>query len=101
MIDPVGYFDMLALLENCSLVMTDSGGLQKEAYFFKKHCITLRDQTEWVELIEAGANSIVGADKSKILSAYHANKNSKLVESKPLYGNGNAAELIAKYFNNQ
>ena len=97
-IDPVGYFDMLALLENCSLVMTDSGGLQKEAYFFNKYCITLRDQTEWVELIKAGANSIVGANKSKILSAYHANKNSKLVEGKPLYGDGNAAELIAKYF---
>ena len=100
-IDPVGYFDMLALLENCSLVMTDSGGLQKEAYFFNKYCITLRDQTEWVELVQAGSNFIVGADKSKILSAYHANKNSKLVQSKPLYGNGNAAELIAKYFNNQ
>ena len=97
-IDPVGYFDMLALLENCSLVMTDSGGLQKEAYFFNKYCITLRDQTEWIELIKAGANSIVGANKSKILSAYHANKNSKLVEGKPLYGDGNAAELIAKYF---
>ena len=97
-IDPVGYFDMLALLENCSMVMTDSGGLQKEAYFFNKYCITLRDQTEWVELVQAGSNFIVGADKSKILSAYHAYKNSKLVESKPLYGNGNATELIAKYF---
>ncbi len=97
-IDPVGYSDMLALLENCSMVMTDSGGLQKEAYFFNKYCITLRDQTEWIELIKAGANSIVGANKSKILSAYHANKNSKLVEGKPLYGDGNAAELIAKYF---
>ncbi len=96
-IDPVGYFDMLALLDHCSLVMTDSGGLQKEAYFFNKYCITLRDQTEWVELVEAGANSIVGADKSKILSAYRANKNLKLMNSKPLYGNGDAAEAIARY----
>ena len=97
-IDPVGYFDMLALLENCNLVMTDSGGLQKEAYFFNKYCITFRDQTEWVELVQAKANSIVGADKSKILSAYHAHKNSKLTDQKPLYGNGNAAKLIAEYF---
>jgi UDP-GlcNAc3NAcA epimerase len=98
-IDPIGYFDMLALLENCSLVMTDSGGLQKEAYFFNKYCITLRDQTEWVELVHANANSIVGAEKSKILSAYHTYKKSKLVSPKPLYGEGNAAELIAAYFN--
>ncbi len=98
-IDPVGYFDMLALLENCSLVMTDSGGLQKEAYFFNKYCITLRDQTEWVELVEAKANSIVGADKSKILTAYHTYKKLKLAAPKPLYGEGNAAELIAAYFN--
>ena len=97
-IEPVGYFDMLALLENCSLVMTDSGGLQKEAYFFTKYCITLRDQTEWVELVQAGANSIVGADKGKILSAYHEHKNSRLAEGKSLYGDGDAAGLIAKYF---
>ena len=96
-IDPVGYFDMLALLENCSLVMTDSGGLQKEAYFFNKYCITLRDQTEWVELVEMGANSIVGANKAKILAAYQANKNPKLIQSKLLYGDGDAAGLITKH----
>ncbi len=55
-IDPVGYLNMVWLISNCSLVMTDSGGLQKEAYFFKKHCITLRDETEWVELVDAGVN---------------------------------------------
>ena len=96
-IDPVGYFDMLALLENCSLVMTDSGGLQKEAYFFNKYCITLRDQTEWTELVQAEVNAIVGADKAKIVAAYHAHKNSKLQAGKSLYGDGNAAGLIARH----
>lgn len=58
MIDPVGYFDMHALLAACSLVLTDSGGLQKEAYFHRKACITLRGETEWVETIEAGWNRL-------------------------------------------
>ena len=53
-IEPVGYFDMIALLKNCRVVLTDSGGLQKEAYFFKKPCVTLRDETEWKELVEGG-----------------------------------------------
>ena len=59
-IDPVGYLEMVWLIDNCSLVMTDSGGLQKEAYFFQKQCITLRDETEWVELVENGFNTLVG-----------------------------------------
>ena len=68
-IEPVSYFEMLWLLENCKLVITDSGGLQKESYFFKKPCITLRDETEWVELVEIGANILVEADKEKIVTA--------------------------------
>lgn len=56
---------MVWLIDNCDFVMTDSGGLQKEAYFFEKKCITLRDETEWVELVECGANILVGADKEK------------------------------------
>lgn len=60
-IDPVGYLNMVWLISNCSLVMTDSGGLQKEAYFFKKPCVTLRDETEWIELVQASANVLVGA----------------------------------------
>ncbi|HRI78868.1 MAG TPA: UDP-N-acetylglucosamine 2-epimerase (non-hydrolyzing) [Cyclobacteriaceae bacterium] len=95
LIDPVGYFDMLMLLENCKLVLTDSGGLQKEAYFFKKFCITLRDQTEWVELVDAGANEIVGADAKAILRSFAKNK-SKVISSKSLYGKGDAANKIAK-----
>ena len=93
-IDPVGYFDMLSLLENCKLVLTDSGGLQKEAYFFEKFCLTLRDQTEWVELVKAGANEIVGAERDKILSGFRKNLNTKIVPS-PLYGIGDASRKIA------
>lgn len=67
-IDPVGYFDMIELLKRCSLVITDSGGLQKEAYFFKKPCVTLRNETEWVELLDNGfflcyhSNSFICSD---------------------------------------
>jgi UDP-GlcNAc3NAcA epimerase len=96
LIDPVGYFDMLALLEGCSLVMTDSGGLQKEAFFFKKYCLTLRDQTEWTELVEAKANSLVGADRKKILHEFSVNINTPISSTENLYGHGNAARIISE-----
>ena len=96
LIDPVGYFDMLQLLSHSKMVMTDSGGLQKEAYFFGKYCITLRDQTEWVELAEEGANTIAGAEQASILAAYHSSKNKVLSLNPALYGDGHAAALIAK-----
>lgn len=96
-IEPVGYFDMLALLQNCSVVMTDSGGLQKEAYFSGKYCITLRDQTEWVELVTAGANEIVGADISKIINAFSRASKVNLTNRPLLYGNGRAASLIVNH----
>jgi UDP-GlcNAc3NAcA epimerase len=99
-IDPVGYFDMLALLKNCSMVMTDSGGLQKEAYFFNKFCLTLRDQTEWVELVDAGANTLVGASKQKIVDQFKANINKTLRIQEGLYGDGHASALIAKHILN-
>lgn len=97
LIDPVGYLEMVWLIDNCEFVMTDSGGLQKEAYFFEKQCITLRDETEWVELVECGANVLVGANKEKILEAY---KNHKPLTTKnkslDLYGGGKASENIIK-----
>jgi UDP-GlcNAc3NAcA epimerase len=99
-IDPVGYFDMLALLKNCSMVMTDSGGLQKEAYFFNKFCLTLRDQTEWVELVDAGANTLVGASKQKIVDQFKANINKTLRIQEGLYGDGHASAIIAKHILN-
>ena len=96
MIDPVGYFDMIELLKNCSAVLTDSGGLQKEAFFFKKPCITLRDETEWVELIENGYNRLGGADTEVILAAYNDLANFNKDFALNLYGNGKASEIIAK-----
>jgi len=92
-IDPVGYLEMVYMLNRCQLVMTDSGGLQKEAFFFKKPCITLRDETEWIELVEHGFNTLVGANKKKILDAYH-NLSFDLDFNIDLYGNGNASKNI-------
>jgi UDP-GlcNAc3NAcA epimerase len=95
-IDPVGYLDMLNLLDRCSLVLTDSGGLQKEAYFFEKPCVTVRDQTEWTELVEAGVNKVVGADPSAILEAVNTLISNPPRFTKGLYGDGSAAEVIAR-----
>jgi len=94
-LEPVGYLEMVWLIDNCSLVMTDSGGLQKEAYFFKKQCITLRDETEWVELVENGFNTLVGANQEKIIKAYHTNSSFKKVDIN-LYGEGRACQNIIK-----
>jgi len=92
MIEPVGYFDMLMLLKNCELVITDSGGVQKEAFFFGKHCITLREQTEWIELVENGYNILVGSDTLKLKDAFEV-FSSKISDFKlNLYGEGQAAE---------
>ena len=93
-IDPVGYFDMIELIKNSSLVMTDSGGLQKEAYFFSRFCITLRDETEWTELVENGFNYLVGADKEKIVTIALKYLDQKLTSSIDLYGKGYASENI-------
>lgn len=88
---------MLWLLDNCDKVMADSGGLQKEAYFFKKQCFTLRDETEWIELVECGANILVGADKEKIIEAYKNNSKLYIENSKlDLYGGGKASENIIR-----
>ena len=96
-IEPVGYLEMVWLIDNCSLVMSDSGGLQKEAYFFCKPCITLRDETEWVELVKNLFNVLVGADKKKIIDTYLNHKNLFSDDfSIDLYGAGTACENIIK-----
>jgi len=96
LIDPVGYFDMIMLLKSCELVITDSGGVQKEAFFFGKHCITLREQTEWVELIENGYNLLVDSDSLKLKTAYEFFKTKQSDFSIDLYGRGKAAEKAAR-----
>lgn len=95
-IEPVSYFEMLYLLKNSTLVITDSGGLQKEAYFMEKPCVTLRDETEWVELVDHGYNVLTGASIIKINDAFRQSFNSKLIFSKKFYGNGDAGYLIAE-----
>lgn len=95
-INPQGYLNIIWLLENCDLVMTDSGGLQKEAYFFNKACITMRDETEWMELVKNNLNILVGANKNKILDAYKTHKFSNNFNQN-LYG-VEASKLIVRYF---
>jgi UDP-GlcNAc3NAcA epimerase len=95
-VEPVGYLEMIYLLKNCSLVMTDSGGLQKEAFFFHKPCVTLRDETEWVELVENGFNVVVGSNSGEIYAAYK-----KMINKNPnyninLYGGGKASNKIIR-----
>jgi len=96
-IDPVGYFDMIQLIKNSEFVITDSGGLQKEAFFFKKFCITLRDETEWIELVNHEFNVVVGSDKDRILSEAKKTLHKTANFNIDLYGNGKAAENIVKF----
>jgi len=95
-IKPVGYFDMLELLKHTKVVMTDSGGLQKEAYFFQKPCITFRDETEWVELVETRTNILAGAVTSNIIAAYQSLSRAQSTFRTDLYGGGTAASKIIK-----
>lgn len=94
-IAPVGYLEMLWLLQNCGLVLTDSGGLQKEAFFFNKYCLTLRSETEWVELLDIGVNELVGANQTLIVEAARNKFNIKVEDAPKLYGEGFAASKIA------
>ena len=94
LIEPVGYLDMMMLEENARLIATDSGGVQREAYFLRVPCLTLRDETEWVETVETGWNRLVGADREKILQAWHTF--TPPGERPPIFGDGHASEAIAR-----
>jgi UDP-GlcNAc3NAcA epimerase len=94
-IDPIGYFDMIELMKSCSFVLTDSGGIQKEAFFFHKHCLVARDETEWTELVDLGYNFIVGADKDKILEGSQMVPRLNKSFNETPYGSGDAALKIA------
>ena len=92
-VSPLSYTDMLIIEKNARKILTDSGGMQKESYFFKVPCITLRDSTEWVETVKDGWNILVGANKLKILNAIkNFNPEGRQHEK---YGNGNASRNIA------
>lgn len=94
LIPPVSFLEMTLLEKYCRLVITDSGGVQKESYFWKKSCIILRPETEWVELVQNGYAHIADTDTQKIISLFHTLKNEVKPEYKPLYGDGKAGQFM-------
>jgi UDP-GlcNAc3NAcA epimerase len=97
LIEPVGYLDMLALERSASAIVTDSGGVQKEAYWWGVPCITVRDETEWIELLDLGCNRLVPTEADAIYAAVHEVIRSPRRQHRTgLYGDGHAAETIAQ-----
>ena len=92
-IEPASFFEIIRLEKNAAIVMTDSGGVQKEAFFYGTPCVILRPETEWVEIVEAGAGIIADADYERIMAAYEALVN-KPVQFPALFGDGHASEKI-------
>ena len=92
-VEPVGYLDMLMLEKHARLIATDSGGVQREAYFLGVPCVTLRDETEWTETIQAGWNTLAGADPRRILTAW--SDFTPPADHPPIFGDGHAGERIA------
>ncbi len=93
-VEPLGYLDMLQLQQQAAMILTDSGGVQKEAYYLGVPCVTLRDETEWTETVEVGWNSLVGADPKCLLDAVQRFRNGGPVQRPSLYGDGHTAERI-------
>jgi UDP-GlcNAc3NAcA epimerase len=93
---PAGFLDMIAMEQHAKLIVTDSGGVQKEAYFFAKPCVILREQTEWVEVVEAGAAILTGANQEQILDAATILLNRPIQTRSDIFGDGNAATFICQ-----
>lgn len=98
LIEPVSYFDMMVLEDNARLIATDSGGVQREAYFLGIPCLTLRDETEWIETVHAGWNKLVGAETAAIVQAWFSF--APPVERPPIFGDGRAGQQVAQIIEN-
>lgn len=99
LIEPVGYFDIMMLENNARLIATDSGGVQREAYFLSIPCLTLRDETEWIETVTAGWNKVVGTEPTRVLDAWF--NFSPPIEHPPIFGDGTAGQQIAQLLTNE
>ena len=94
LLEPLGYLDMAALVSQAHVVVTDSGGLQKEAYWYGVPCVTARPSTEWIDTVEVGANVLVDADPERLAAAVAS---ARMPEDRPpLYGDGNASAKVAE-----
>jgi UDP-GlcNAc3NAcA epimerase len=96
-VDPLPFLDMVALEQAAKVILTDSGGVQKEAFFYRVPCITMRDETEWVETVDLGWNQLVGACRENILEAYTTFAKKTPKESASPYGDGHASEHIINH----
>jgi len=94
LLPPVSFLDMIALESNCTMVLTDSGGVQKEAYYFNKPSIILRTETEWVEIVEQGVAIVANANEEKIIQSYYKLKKNNMQTFPSIFGDGKAAEFI-------